>query len=115
MYVFFACVYYRRTLLYFVDASQLDCSQYSNDFDVLRQLQFSVRLNLSMDEYYGFQKSAAQLNEDGISIERIVIKNEKLFPLSLFCLSNISILHIESTPFPDGEFVIGNSVSHPLQ
>ncbi len=78
----------------------MDCSQFDNDQDVLRQFPFPIKLNPTMYEYD--EKSRVKMSEDGTFVDWITIKNEDLVPLSLFCLSNVTSLGIELTPFDNG-------------
>ncbi len=80
--------------------SELDCSQFSNDHDVLRQLPFPVQANPAT--YGNNEKSVVKMSEDGTFVEWITIMNEDLVPLSLFCLSNVTSLGIILTPFENG-------------
>lgn len=99
MDIFLLC---RSFLLYTIDWSTLECDKYNNDLDILAQFPFSVKLNASPNEFYDNHKSVAELSNDGNTVQRIAIKNEKLVPSSLFCLSNLTSLQIESTPFENG-------------
>ena len=95
----------RRALppsLYVADASELDCHKYGNDLEILAGFPFSVKINPSLSEFYEGHQSVAETSADGTSVQRLAIKYEKVVPSSLFCLSNLTILQIESTPFEKG-------------
>ncbi len=84
----------------------MDCSQFINDDDILRQFPFPVKLNAI--KYDADDKTTAQISQDGTFVESITIKNEDLVPLSLFCLSNVTSLRILFTPFENGMFCLLN-------
>jgi len=57
------------------------------------------------------EKSTAQMSEDGTFVEKIIIKNENLVPLILFCLSNVTSLNLEFTQFENGTFYLLNIIN----
>lgn len=94
------------------DISKLNCDQFNNDHDVLRQFPFSVKLNPTM--YENYEESTAQMSEDGTFVEKINIKNQNVVPLILFCLSNLTSLEIDNTPFENGMFSLLNIINFIL-
>jgi len=84
----------------------LDCSQFSNDYDVLRQLPFPIVINPITEE--DWTKSTAKMDEDDIFVTRITIDHEDFVPPSIFCLLNLEILQIDGTPFENGSFSLLN-------
>ena len=77
-----------------------DCSQFQNDLDVVRQFPFSMKF---VATEYEQAKSAVMLNDRKTFVKFVVIRNEKVVPWSLFCLSNVEQLIIKQTPFENGK------------
>jgi len=78
--------------------SEVDCSQFSNDYDVLRQFPFPVLMNptdLTLNQ------STATMDKDNTFVRLIYIQDD-ILPLSVFCLSKLEQLTINTTPFPNG-------------
>jgi hypothetical protein len=84
----------------------LDCSQFSNDHDVLRQLPFPIVINPITHE--DWVKSTAKMDKDNIFVTRITINHEEFVPLSIFCLLNLEIFQVNGTPFKNGNFSLLN-------
>jgi hypothetical protein len=84
----------------------LDCSQFSNDYDVLRQLPFPIVINPITEE--DWVKSIAKMDEDNIFVTHITIAYEDFVPPSIFCLLNLEILQVDGTPFKNGSFSLLN-------
>jgi len=78
----------------------VDCSQFSDDFDILRQLPFPITINPNSSYYY--EISTVHLNDDQTFVKSFTILNENVVPSSIYCLSNLDLLHIEGTPFENG-------------
>jgi len=49
-----------------------------------------------------WNKSFANMDENGTVISLLSIANENAVPSSIFCLRNLQGLRIMRTPFPDG-------------
>ena len=79
--------------------SELDCSQFKDDFDVLRHLHFPVVILPEAE--INLEKSSVYLNNDGTTVRQIIIRHEKVVPLNVFCFSNLSLLYVQATPFAD--------------
>jgi Leucine-rich repeat (LRR) protein len=78
----------------------LDCSQFSNDYDVLRQLPFPIVINPITEEDWA--KSTAKMDENNIFVTDIRIEYEEFVPPSIFCLLNLETLQVDGTPFENG-------------
>jgi Leucine-rich repeat (LRR) protein len=81
--------------------SDLDCSQFTSDYDVLYHFSFPIIIKpVNVD----WTKNNAWMreNENGTFVSRLYIYNESVVPLSLFCLKNLWYLDIVDTPFPNG-------------
>lgn len=81
---------------------KLDCSQFQDDFDVLRQFPFPIEF---LPPGFGWPNSVAVMNSQQTGVRHIQISNEKVIPWSLFCLSNLQDLTIKQTPFENGKNV----------
>ncbi|CAF4968257.1 unnamed protein product [Rotaria sp. Silwood1] len=81
------------------NASQLDCSQVNNDYDVLRQFPFPILVN---PIELVFDQSTATMDENNTFVKKIYIYQEEVVPSSVFCLSKLQALHVEMTPFQNG-------------
>ncbi len=97
--------------MYFIDfriknnVSELDCSQFVDDYDILRQLPFSITINLaSDDDYEGPRRNVAFMDKNNTFVEVLAIYKKNVVPWSVFCLSNLEALKIEKTPFENGIF-----------
>ncbi|CAF1624791.1 unnamed protein product [Rotaria magnacalcarata] len=73
----------------FQTRSKLDCSLYDNDHDILAAFPFHVDLN-QKDAFYS--TNANELVEN--QINRIVIQNETVLPLTFFCLERLTYFGI---------------------
>jgi len=80
--------------------SEVDCSQFSNDYDILRQFPFPVLINPNERIY---NQSTAKMDKDNTFVKSICIQ-DSIVPLSLFCLSKLESLTIEGSYFPNGKF-----------
>jgi Leucine-rich repeat (LRR) protein len=73
----------------FQNRSRLDCSLYDSDYDILASFPFRVDINNSDNIYstyaYGFVEN---------EINRIVIRNEIVLPLTFFCLKHLTYFGI---------------------
>lgn len=103
--------YLYELLLYLVDFQEvknngyeLDCSQFHSDYDVLRQFPFPVVINPTTHEDY--EKSTAVMVENGTFVKSFTLHFENVVPSSIFCLSNLEILNINTTPFENGKFYL---------
>ncbi len=85
------------------DDSKVDCSQFSDDFDILRQLPFPITINPNSSADY--EISTVHLNDDQTFVKSLTILNENIVPSSIYCLSNLDLLHIEGTPFENGSIL----------
>jgi len=83
--------------------SELDCSQFIDDHDIIRQFPFPVLINPSE---YTFEQSIVTMNKNNTFVQGIYIIQEEVVPSSVFCLSNLQILSILETPFQDGRFFL---------
>jgi hypothetical protein len=103
LYLYF---YSTRFVSYFLDIqprtsrSDLDCSQFSNDYDVLYHFSFFIMINPMNDNLWG--KSTAYMDENGTLVTQLLLHNENAVPLSIFCLLSLSHLTIYNMPFPNG-------------
>jgi Leucine-rich repeat (LRR) protein len=79
--------------------SNLDCNQFSSDYDVLYHFSFLIMINPINSEW---QKSTAYMDEDSTFVTRLDLYNEEAVPLAIFCLTNLQSLDIQNTPFPNG-------------
>ncbi len=84
-------------------ASELDCSRFIDDHDIIRQFPFPVLINPSE---YTFNQSIVTMNKNNTFVQDIYIIEEEVVPSSVFCLSNLQILSILETPFQDGRFFL---------
>ncbi|CAF1388077.1 unnamed protein product [Adineta steineri] len=79
--------------------SPLDCTQFNNDYEILSSFSFVTHLNpilLSSSQTYGLMDS----NEN---IYKLQIVNQKLVPLTVFCLKSLRELYIQKTSFYEFE------------
>ncbi len=83
--------------------SELDCSQFIDDFDVLRQFPFPVVINPPEDSDY--EKSTARVNESETFVRSISIRYETHIPSSIYCLSNLHKLLVQTTPFENSNIL----------
>ena len=81
--------------------SDLDCSQFDSDYDVLYHSSFQIMIN-PMNNNWG--KSIARMNDEGTLVTELSLFNEGAVPLSIFCLQNLRNLRIQNTPFPNGNY-----------
>jgi hypothetical protein len=94
-----------ESILYISDSqlkdsvSELDCSQFIDDYDIIRQFPFPVLINPSE---YTFEQSIVVMNKNNTFVQEIYIIEEEVVPSSVFCLSNLQMLSILETPFQDG-------------
>ncbi len=88
--------------IYFSD-SELDCNQFSNDLDIVRQFPFPIMINPSEDI---FDHSRVTMDKNNKFVQEIYIYQEQVVPSSVFCLSNLEILNILETPFLNGKFFL---------
>ncbi len=79
--------------------SDLDCSQFDSDYDVLYHFSFQIMINPISNSW---QKSVAVMNGNATLVNHLTLRNENVVPLSIFCLKNLRYLQIENMPFPDG-------------
>jgi len=86
------------------DSLALDCIQYRNDLDIINGFPFPIKMFLEEDEYWVHQNSAFLLSKNSAFVESIIIKKENVVPSSVFCLSNLTMLRIVSTPFENSMF-----------
>ena len=80
---------------------EVNCRQFSGDYDVLRQFPFRILIEPIEFE---FNESMVEMDEKGTFVKSIFIINETVLPLSVFCLSNLERLYIHQTPLPNGNF-----------
>jgi Leucine-rich repeat (LRR) protein len=79
--------------------SDLDCSQFTSDFDVLYYFSFLIMIN---PININWQKSIALMDRNGTLVTDLTLHNESAVPLSIFCLKNLRYLTIYNTNFPNG-------------
>jgi hypothetical protein len=84
---------------------EFDCSQFIDDYDILRQFPFPTTIYLADDDEHKYGISAAFMDENNTFVETLAIYNEKVVPWSVFCLTNLEMLLIDHTPFENGNFV----------
>ncbi len=80
--------------------SELDCSRFRDDFDILRQIPFPITINPNVSADY--QTSTVRLSGDQSFVKSVIIKNGNTVPLIIYCLSKIDELHIEKARFENG-------------
>ncbi|CAF3401468.1 unnamed protein product [Rotaria socialis] len=73
----------------FQTRSRLDCSLYDNDYDILASFPFHVDIN-QQDTFYSTNANVLVENQ----INRIVIKNETVLPVTFFCLKHLTYFGI---------------------
>jgi hypothetical protein len=104
--------------LYFIDfqiknnVSELDCSQFIDDYDILRQLPFRISINLAADDDREAGRSVAFMDKTDTFVKILAIYKEKVVPRIVFCLSNLEGLKIEFTPFENGNFSLFKDSFH---
>ncbi len=104
--------------MYFIDfqtknnVSELDCSQFIDDYDILRQFPFHISINLAADDDRVAGISVAFMDKTDTFVETLAIYNEKVVPWIVFCLSNLESLKIEFTPFENGNFSLFKNSFH---
>jgi len=76
--------------------SGLDCSQFSDDYDVIRQLPFPVLINPTD---IILNQSTATMDGNNIVVKILQIRKTKVVPLSVFCLAYLEELHIDRALF----------------
>jgi len=82
------------------NASELDCSQFVDDYDLLRQLPYPIAINLAADDDYEERnRNVAFMDKTDTFVEMLAIYKKDVVPWSIFCLSNLETLKIEMTPF----------------
>lgn len=89
---------------------KFDCSQFTDDFDVIRHFPFSV---IEAESVYHRSQSGVTFNEEKTFVKSVVIVEEAIVPWNLFCLTRIELLVIEKTPFENGKsysFIINKSM-----
>lgn len=79
--------------------SDLDCSQFESDYDVLYHFSFQIMINPINSNW---QKSIAHMDGNATFVDRLELRNENAVQLSIFCLKNLRYLTIQNMPFPDG-------------
>jgi Leucine-rich repeat (LRR) protein len=79
--------------------SDLDCSQFSSDYDVLYHFSFLIMINPIINNW---GKSIATMDTNGTLVIDLQLHGESVVPLSIFCLKNLGDLYIYNTPFPNG-------------
>jgi len=83
----------------------LDCSQFVDDYDILRQLPYSITINLAADDDYEEpSRNVAFMDKNDTFVEGFSIYKKNVVPWSVFCLSNLETLLIQKTPFENGNF-----------
>ncbi|CAF2882745.1 unnamed protein product [Rotaria sp. Silwood2] len=89
------------------DASKLDCSEFSSDYDVLQQFPFPILVNPIQELY---NQSTATMDENDVSVKKIYFYAEEVVPSSVFCLSKLQTLDIRMTPFHNG--IVPNNLAN---
>ncbi|CAF1219125.1 unnamed protein product [Rotaria sordida] len=79
--------------------SDLACSQFISDLDVLDHFPFLIMINPMNNNW---QKSTAVMNKNSTVVVELALRSETVVPLSIFCLKNLQRLAITYTPFPNG-------------
>lgn len=82
------------------NGAEFDCSQFTDDFDVLRHFPFSVEYT---PNNYDWSKSTATMNEENTFVKYLVISKETAVPWTSFCLTKLEELVIIQTPFENGK------------
>lgn len=80
---------YSNEKITFEKRSTLDCSVYDSDYDILASFPFHVDIN-NTDYIYSTSAYGLVKNE----INRIVIRNENILPLTFFCLKHLTYFGI---------------------
>jgi len=79
--------------------SDLDCSEFTSDYDILYHFPFFIMINPIVDNW---DKSTAYMDKNGDFVVRLYLRDEDAVPLSIFCLQNLDDLSINNVSFPDG-------------
>jgi len=91
----------------------LDCSQFVDDYDLLRQLPYPIAINLAADDDYEERnRNVAFMDKTDTFVEMLAIYKKDVVPWSIFCLSNLETLKIEMTPFENGNFSLFKDSFH---
>ncbi len=85
------------------DDSNLDCSRFRDDFDILRQIPFPIAINPNVSADY--EISTVRLSDDQTFVESFTIKNGNTVPLIIYCLSKLNELHIDGAHFENGSIL----------
>jgi len=80
------------------NAGESDCSQFIDDYDILRHFPFPVVISLATNDLVVGASGAAR-NKNNTFIDALAIYEEKVVPSIVFCLSNLRTLKVERTPF----------------
>lgn len=84
----------------------VDCNQFKNDHDIIRQFPFPVRF---VPVHYIASESTVTMDENQTFIREIYLDGEQIVPPSVFCLSKLRRLYVVGTPFVDGSsFVLSD-------
>jgi hypothetical protein len=77
------------------DITDVDCSQYSSDYDILRQFPFPIIINPTRDQW---KQTLAFMKDNDTFVQHLFIIEESIIPPSIFCLSNLEGIMTEKTP-----------------
>jgi Leucine-rich repeat (LRR) protein len=77
------------------DITDVDCSQFSSDYDILRQFPFPIIINPNDDQW---KQTLAVMKDNDTFVQHLFIVNESIIPPSIFCLSNLEGIVSQRTP-----------------
>jgi hypothetical protein len=89
--------------------SELDCSQFIDDYDILRQFPFPILIHLAADEEELDFRTEAFMGENDTFVAGLMIYKESIVPWSIYCLSNLRTLQVHQTPFENSNFCLLNN------
>jgi Leucine-rich repeat (LRR) protein len=79
--------------------SELDCSQFIDDYDILRKFPVPIKVNLAVDDEQECCKTIAIMDENDTFVSRLSIYKENVVPWSVYCFSNLDTFEVDRTPF----------------
>ena len=81
----------------------VDCSQFKNDHDIIRQFPFPVQF---VPAHHIGSESTVTMDENQTFVQHIHLDGEQMVPPSVFCLSKLRRLYVDGTPFADGSLLV---------
>jgi hypothetical protein len=84
--------------------SELNCSQFIDDYDILRQFPYPISVNLAADDDNEHLQTIAFMDTNDTFVKTLAIYYENIVPWSVYCLSNLDELQVYGTPFENGNF-----------